>query len=548
MATMVAELAYSFLGHDIATVALPVMFFRVVVQTTNDVPFINRTAQGFALGVLAFGIFAGGRGTYLGAIAVLLAQYSSRCLFISHWRFVGVLLLSASICFAATAWPMFTEIAAAETWAKFGCALTSAAMSRIVIPMARRRGASLATLAALPVIVALGLGMPAASAALARATVRALSAILPISEFGLAYRTARLFMTHADLEARLSALALVTFHAQYSVGHVGVAYLRTAQLRKNQLLAVAGGAIPPSAGATSSTSADDVAAPAPTPTPAPTPAPAKLPSPSAKVSDGASRTPRRTSRSPARARKAVESGGTAPKAAGSHATGENDHAAAGARAFVRSVGWFLLLTALPYMGQRTALESINAHALRTFLDASENELRLNLVLADGAALGALAKANHTVESYVDALRTTVNTPFNLAERKLFSLPKLALLPAVVGSHPLLSALGLPLALLVDAGKSALVATISRRVEAYRRHARLLGSRRTRVEAFDTKHAAALTSANALSLSRETWRELTVAIQDAENKWHALKALRQWVRWLYWQVRRFAPVHGHPPLY
>ena len=136
--------------------------------------------------------------------------------------------------------------------------------------------------------------------------------------------------------------------------------------------------------------------------------------------------------------------------------------AGSASAFSWRVARFLLATAVPYMLQRTALESVNAHALKRYVAAVENSFRLQAVLDDGALLTAAA-SEYTIEDHSRAIRSVVEASYSIVERKLFSVPKLALFPAIVTSHPQLTAVALPIALLVDAAKAKVVAGLTARV-------------------------------------------------------------------------------------
>ena len=79
-------------------------------------------------------------------------------------------------------------------------------------------------------------------------------------------------------------------------------------------------------------------------------------------------------------------------------------------------------------------------------------MRVQVVLADGGALSATAASNLTVDAHCEALDEVVHNMYNLIERKLFSLPKMALLPSVFARHPVLFCAGLPGIILVDAAK------------------------------------------------------------------------------------------------
>ena len=78
------------------------------------------------------------------------------------------------------------------------------------------------------------------------------------------------------------------------------------------------------------------------------------------------------------------------------------------------------------------MESINTAIFTKFVCATENRLRLHTALSDaGLALSVVKGTNYTVDEFAVALRDVVDTPFWLIQRKVFSLPKLMLLPALV---------------------------------------------------------------------------------------------------------------------
>jgi len=81
--------------------------------------------------------------------------------------------------------------------------------------------------------------------------------------------------------------------------------------------------------------------------------------------------------------------------------------------------------------------------------------------------------------------------FSLAERKLFSLPKMALLPSVLLRHPRLALAGLPIILGLDAAKSALHAALTDAFEEHRKAEKRADSRLARVVAFDLAQASHL---------------------------------------------------------
>jgi hypothetical protein len=131
------------------------------------------------------------------------------------------------------------------------------------------------------------------------------------------------------MDGAAARLALITVSAQVPLGYLGIAYLRVAQQRKNTLLEVGSGG--ESGGSGEGGGAGE--------------------SESARSSDGVG-------------------------------SSKGDRRPAGqlrANAFMRSVGVFILCTAVPYFLQRTIVESVNAHA-SVHLSLTSRTLRLTLTL------------------------------------------------------------------------------------------------------------------------------------------------------------------------
>jgi hypothetical protein len=82
----------------------------------------------------------------------------------------------------------------------------------------------------------------------------------------------------------------------------------------------------------------------------------------------------------------------------------------------------------------------------------------------GALLCAVGSSNHTVASYSQSLDRALSQTYNIWERLLFSAPKLALFPALVGSHPRLVMTMLPVSIAVDAMKGSFVSLLTAQVE------------------------------------------------------------------------------------
>merc|ERR1712190_270639 len=99
----------------------------------------------------------------------------------------------------------------------------------------------------------------------------------------------------------------------------------------------------------------------------------------------------------------------------------------------------MIMAALPYMLKRTAFESINSYAYSQWQYDVEISLRIESFFpkegpAEGRMLlASVAESNFTVEGYTGAITSIASTGFSMVERKLFSLPKLALIPGMLAS-------------------------------------------------------------------------------------------------------------------
>ena len=84
--------------------------------------------------------------------------------------------------------------------------------------------------------------------------------------------------------------------------------------------------------------------------------------------------------------------------------------------------------------------------------------------------------------------SNVATSYDIFNRKLFSLPKLILLPAIVSRQPMLLLKIFPFIFVTDVIKGRIVASVTDKVEQFTNEARDIKSIRQKVEQFDMKNA------------------------------------------------------------
>jgi ABC-type multidrug transport system fused ATPase/permease subunit len=110
--------------------------------------------------------------------------------------------------------------------------------------------------------------------------------------------------------------------------------------------------------------------------------------------------------------------------------------------------------------------------------------------------------------------TIVSTSYDLFNRKLFSLPKVLLLPMVMAKQPKMIAQIFPIIFVTDWLKGRAVSYMTHRIENLEKEVQDLNAVRSKVEQFDMKNAELLQRAGpgATDFTRRRWEDLTVQIQ------------------------------------
>jgi ATPase subunit of ABC transporter with duplicated ATPase domains len=110
--------------------------------------------------------------------------------------------------------------------------------------------------------------------------------------------------------------------------------------------------------------------------------------------------------------------------------------------------------------------------------------------------------------------TIVDTTYELFNRKIFSLPKVLLLPMIMTRQPKMMVQIFPIIFATDWIKGRAVSYMTSRIENLQKETQELSSIRSKVEAFDIKSAELLQRAGpgATDFTRRRWEELTVQVQ------------------------------------
>jgi hypothetical protein len=119
------------------------------------------------------------------------------------------------------------------------------------------------------------------------------------------------------------------------------------------------------------------------------------------------------------------------------------------------------------------------------------------------------------EAYATSMNTVISTAYEIFNRKLFSLPKVLLLPSVMSRQPLLVAQVFPFIILSDWLKAAAVSYMTTKIESLQKEIQEISAVRSKVEAFDIKNADLLqrSGRRATRFTQRRWEDLTVKVQS-----------------------------------
>jgi len=160
------------------------------------------------------------------------------------------------------------------------------------------------------------------------------------------------------------------------------------------------------------------------------------------------------------------------------------------------------------------------YAYHCFKDDLYRTVRNNGLFAnDGERFVATAQVSSELYrspgEYARNMDTVVSTVYDMVNGKLFSIPKLVLLPQIIAKQPMLVLKIFPFILMSDYIKSTIVATVTTEVERVNKEAKNLEAIRTRVEQFDLKNSDLIQRSGygSIPFTKRRWIELTSEIQN-----------------------------------
>lgn len=323
--------------------------------------------------------------------------------------------------------------------------------------------------------------------------VRLIKYLFPIDELAAAHAIVLQFTDSELLQRQVDHLLFVTFNIQVGIGYLGIGFLKAEQMRRNMLVRM-------------------------------------------EVIEGDAEEEKETSSGNVKKT-------TVAKKADSTASSERlDRASEKVREkqllaskkFRRSAAPFIFFTVVPYMFQIIFFGNMNMFAFTCVKDDIHRMVREGVFESDGTRLVKLAQETNTSpDAFATSMDTVVATSYDMFNRKLFSLPKLALLPGVIMKQPGLLVQIFPLIFFSDIIKARLVSTITNKVEQLDKDAREIQEIRRKVESFDMKNAELLhrSGAGAARFTQRRWEELTEQIQDRRISSELLKRTRGFFTWL-----------------
>ena len=277
---------------------------------------------------------------------------------------------------------------------------------------------------------------------------------LPIKEINAAYDVLDKFIYEKGLlRAQVMSLFFTTFHIQCGIGYLGIDFLKNEQARRNQLVRM------------DVIDDDDE----------------KEDSQTNGYSSSSS------SKSSSKDNKTDDT-----KAVQQKQEKKDRIKMRKSKSFQRSAGPFILLTAVPYMAQIIFYGNLNRFAFCCFKDDVHRAIRNYDLFENDNNLVALAehsaKSPEAFSGYMDVI---VDTTYDLFNRKLFSLPKVLLLPMIMARQPKMMIQIFPIIFATDWLKGRAIAYMTNRIEQLEKQTQEIIATRSKVESFDMKNAELL---------------------------------------------------------
>jgi hypothetical protein len=321
--------------------------------------------------------------------------------------------------------------------------------------------------------------------------------LFPLEEMGAAYHIVLRFMPRDTFHAQMKHLLFITFHIQVGMGFLGISFLTKEQMRRNELVRLEDKK-PDNGGSKQN---------------------------GKKSSDGQNQ-PKTKKRKQSATEKAKN--------------------VARARKFRWNSVPFIFLSAMPYMLQLIIFGGLNEYSYTCFRDDIHRAVRLNKLFEHDSHLVAMsmeATLNPGVTS--TCMDTVISTVYDLFNRKLFSLPKLILIPSLMAREPMLILNTFPFILVADKFKGWVSAMFTNEIQRIHTVSKDMKTVRNRIESFDLKNADLLqrSGVGSTQFTRYRWVKQTEEIQSLEVSHKLLTRTKMYFQWLQRNFVMMALVDG-----
>ncbi len=205
---------------------------------------------------------------------------------------------------------------------------------------------------------------------------------------------------------------------------------------------------------------------------------------------------------------------------------------------VQKVLVYVMSVAVPYMFQRSIMETANSASFRHFFNKVEESLRVDSFLHAGGTnphnrLEVVRDSNYTVDGYAESFNSLIHTCYRLIEGKLYELPNLVLLSGMLFGQPILTLALLPVSIVLDFGRVRVVSFITTLGEETAKRLRGLADKRKKIEQHDSRHAEVISRTGAAAIVAQRWENMASDILETTVWRKFLVASKMYMNWIYY---------------
>lgn len=200
-----------------------------------------------------------------------------------------------------------------------------------------------------------------------------------------------------------------------------------------------------------------------------------------------------------------------------------------AREFMSTAIQFFFYS-LSYTVARTAGEVLTAHAYKSFEQDSQLDFLNTTKFKDGNNFQIISHSNISTQ-YATCIKNIGSKNYEIIKDKLFSIPKLSLLPYVLQHSPVAILITVGVTLIVDYAKNQLMAAVIAGMENAESELKVLNTKYQSREAHDNANSDSASMHTAFLFS--LYADLQSQINWQEMKKTMLSNIKMYSEWMYW---------------